>query len=125
MGLSLRQVASPRQSCRIGVVGAPRPTHHPSRAGSQLDLIQMPDAHRETVRTQPKADLVKVCRLSPPAQSYPQTLRMAVGASPRILYWTVTDVRRPLRPGAFFGAVCPPDFKVPTSVNVSSLRLSQ
>ena len=34
-------------------------------------------------------------------------------------------VRRPFIPGASFAAVCPPDFTVPTSVNVSSLRLSQ
>ena len=64
-------------------------------------------------------------RRSRPAQSNPQTLRVAVGASLRILYWTVTPVRRPLRPGASFAAVCPPDFRTPTSEIVSSRRLSQ
>ena len=59
------------------------------------------------------------------AQSYPQTLRVAVLASLRILYWTVTPVRRPLRPGASFAAVCPPDFRTPRSETVSSRRLSQ
>src|SRR5512132_3137515 len=60
-----------------------------------------------------------------PDQSSPKTLTVAVGASPRILYWIFTHVRRPLRPGASVGAVCPPAFRVPTSVSVASLRLSQ
>ena len=60
-----------------------------------------------------------------PDQSNPKILTVAVGLSPRILYWIFTDLRRPLRPGASFGAVCPPAFMVPTSVSVSSRRLSQ
>ena len=55
-------------------------------------------------------------------QSYPQTLRVAVGLSPRILYWTATDMRVASRPGASFSAVDPPDFTTPTFVMVSSLR---
>src|SRR4029453_18313373 len=58
-------------------------------------------------------------------QSSPKTLTVAVGALPRILYWIFTQVRRPLRHGASFGAVCPPAFTVPTAVSVSSARLSQ
>ena len=38
---------------------------------------------------------------------------MALCALPRILYCIFTHVRRPLRPGASFGAVCPPAFTVP------------
>ena len=45
-------------------------------------------------------------------------LTVAVGLLPRILYWIFTDVRRPLRPGASFGAVCPPAFTVPTAERV-------
>src|SRR4030095_643513 len=55
-----------------------------------------------------------------PAQSYPQTLRVAAGLLLRILYWTATDVRVASRPGASFSAVCPPDFTTPTFVMVSS-----
>ena len=40
-----------------------------------------------------------------PAQSYPQTLTTAVGASPRIVYSTVTAVSPPLRPGASCGVI--------------------
>lgn len=60
----------------------------------------------------------------PTLQSNPQILRLAVGAPLTILYCTATAVRRPFRPGASFGAVCPPDFTTPRSVIVSSLRLS-
>src|SRR5580765_4092761 len=42
-----------------------------------------------------------------PDQSSPKTLTVAVGALPRILYWIFVHVRRPLRPGASVGAVCP------------------
>ena len=45
-------------------------------------------------------------RLTGSRSVIPQTLRVAVFASLRILYWTVTPVRRPLRPGASFAAVC-------------------
>src|SRR4030095_1573052 len=62
--------------------------------------------------------------LSPPAQSEPQTLSTAVGALPTILYSTVTDLSRALRPGASFGVVFPPAFRTPRSVIVSSGRLS-
>src|SRR6266576_3351914 len=57
-------------------------------------------------------------------QSNPKVLTVAVGLSPRISYWTFTDVRRPLRPGASVAAVCPPAFRVPRLVSVASLRLS-
>ena len=60
-----------------------------------------------------------------PDQSNPKILTVAVGALPRILYWIFTHVRRPLRPGASVGAVCPPAFMVPTAASVSSARLSQ
>src|SRR5580765_6174641 len=60
-----------------------------------------------------------------PDQSSPKTLTVAVGALPRILYWIFVHVRRPLRPGASDGAVCPPAFTVPTAVSVVSARLSQ
>src|SRR4030095_9188348 len=63
-------------------------------------------------------------RRSRPDQSNPMILTVAVGALPRILYCIFTDVRRPLRPGASFGAVMPPAFTVPTA-SVSSARLSQ
>src|SRR5512132_1131168 len=59
---------------------------------------------------------------SHPAQSYPQTLRVAAGLLLRILYWTATDVRVASRPGASFSAVDPPAFTTPTFVMVSSLR---
>src|SRR4029077_14245175 len=58
-------------------------------------------------------------------QSNPKILTVAVGLSPRISYWTFTDVRRPLRPGASVAAVCPPALRVPRLVSVASLRLSQ
>src|SRR6185312_164693 len=58
------------------------------------------------------------------AQSYPSTLSTAVGASPTILYSTVTDLSRPLRPGASFGVVFPPAFRTPIPIIVSSGRLS-
>src|SRR4030095_14966788 len=58
-------------------------------------------------------------------QSNPKILTVAVGLSPRISYWTFTDVRRPLRPGASVAAVCPPAFRVPTLVSVASLRVCQ
>src|SRR6476659_4995994 len=61
-------------------------------------------------------------RCSHRAQSYPQTLRVAVGALLRFLYWTPTDKSVASRPGASFSAVCPPDFTVPIFVMVSSLR---
>src|SRR6476659_7109282 len=64
-------------------------------------------------------------RCSHRAQSYPQTLRVAVGALLRFLYWTPTDRRVASRPGASFSAVCPPDFTTPTFVMVSSLRAFQ
>src|SRR4029079_1070424 len=64
-------------------------------------------------------------RRSRAGQSNPQTLTVAVGLSPRILYWIFTDLRRPLRPGASVAAVCPPAFRVPRLVSVASLRLSQ
>ena len=60
-----------------------------------------------------------------PDQSSPNILTVAVGALPRILYWIFVHVRRPLRPGASVGAVCPPDFTVPTALSVVSGRLSQ
>src|SRR4029453_2361172 len=59
-------------------------------------------------------------RCSHPAQSYPQTLRVAVGLLLRILYWTATDVRVASRPGASFSAVDSPAFTTPTFVMVSS-----
>ena len=46
------------------------------------------------------------------AQSNPQTL--STGAPLRTLYAIVTAVRRPLNPGASFGAVCPPALMTPT-----------
>ena len=60
-----------------------------------------------------------------PDQSSPRILTVAVGALPRILYWIFVHVRRPLRPGASVGAVCPPAFTVPTALSVVSGRLSQ
>src|SRR5580765_1633417 len=60
-----------------------------------------------------------------PDQSSPKTLTVAVGALPRILYWIFVHVRRPLRPGASVGAVCPPAFTVPMALSVVSGRLSQ
>ena len=60
-----------------------------------------------------------------PDQSNPMILIVAVGLLPRILYCIFTDFRRPLRPGASFGAVCPPAFPVPTAVSLSSARLEE
>src|SRR5512133_3132915 len=60
-----------------------------------------------------------------PDQSNPKIFTVAVGLSPRILYWIFVHVRRPLRPGASVGAVCPPAFTVPTALSVVSGRLSQ
>src|SRR4051812_23796362 len=52
------------------------------------------------------------------------TLTVASGALFKILYCSFTQARRPLRPGASFGAVIPPAFTVPPTM-VSSARLSQ
>ena len=64
-------------------------------------------------------------RRSHPAQSYPQTLIVAVGLSLRILYLIVTDVRVASCPGASFAAVCSSRLHGSDIRDGSSLRLFQ